>query len=338
MPRSPSDDEIRRRYGLPPGTRIVRLRPDALGRVRVEPDAFAFVEVESALEWAAWDRPVVVAGSTAPLSVQGAMVGEGSPLEVVLKDARNRTVGRGTGSMYRDRAVVALEVDRRAAEREPDGVLCAADVRLTELGLEVVSGPLLVLPFADLVGAAWSAAEARDGDAVELSCRVTGSWAGVERLEGRVAEIEVLRGLEGADFEGEPVTTLRTEVNGGRASVRWRVGYDAEAKAQIATQAELDAAAERTGAEAARYARPVYRFRVRLAGLEAESGEMGYRDWVELELTDADGTPVADAPYVVHFADGTAREGTLGADGRAREDDVPPGPVRVEYSERAAFL
>ena len=42
-------------------------------------------------------------------------------------------------------------------------------------------------------------------------------------------------------------------------------------------QAELDAAS-RTGAEAERYARPVWLFRVWLAGLAAESAEMGYRD------------------------------------------------------------
>ena len=81
---------------------------------------------------------------------EGLAVGEGSPVRVTLKDARNRTVGRGGGPMHLDRAVVAVEVDRRAAEREPDGALCAADVELTELGLKVVSAPLLVLPYAEL--------------------------------------------------------------------------------------------------------------------------------------------------------------------------------------------
>ena len=347
MPHNLTDDGVRQRYGLPPETRIVRLTPDGVGRVRIEPDAFGLVEVESTLERAVWDRQIVVAGGTVRLSVQGAFVGEGSPVRVVLRDGRDRLVGRGTGRMHRDRAVVEVEVDRRAADRDPDGALCAADVELTELGLAVVSAPLLVLPYAELRDARWSEAEARDGDEVELSCRLSGSPAGVEGAGREVADVEVFRGDEGASGGAggaglgsvfEPVVTLRVPVVDGRLSARWRVGYDAEGKARIATQMELDAVAERTGAEAERYARPVWRFRVWLAGLVAESGEMGYQDWVELELVDADGAPVADTPYVVYLADGTTREGALGADGRAREDDVPPGPVRIEYSERDESL
>ena len=341
----PTDDEIRRRYGLPPGTRVVRSRGPVGEPVRVTPDAFHYREVESELHGGTWDRPVVVAGTTVHLTAQGVAVGEGSPVAVTLKDARNRTAGRGGGPMHRDRAVVAVEVDRRAAERDRDGALCAADVELPELGLKVISAPLLVLPYATLDRAAWGQVEARDGDAVALSCRVTGLAAGVERLEGRTAEVEVLRGGEGgADGGGaagvlfEPVATLRVPVTDGCVEAVWRVGYDAEGKAQIATQAELDEAAARSGGAAGTYRRPAWRFRVRLAGLEAESGDLGYRDWVALELVDPGGTPVPDEPYVVHLPDGTTREGTLATDGRAREDDVPPGPVLVEYPGRDGSL
>ena len=331
----PSDDEIRRRYGLPPGTRVVRLRPDALGRVRVDPDAFAYVEVDSSLEWAVWERPAVVAGGAVWLTAQGAFVGEGAPLVVTLKDARNRTVGRGRARVHRDRAVVEVEVDRRAAERDPDGVLCAADVEIADLGLTVVSAPLLVLPFAELRDARWGAAEARDGDVVELSCRLSGSAAGVERAGREAAEVVVLRGDEGAAgglaSAFEPVATLRAPVVDGRVSVQWRVGYGPEGKAQITTQAELDAVAERSGGAAERYRRPAWRFRVRLAGLEAESAEMGYRDHVDLAWGAGTDWPAGGAAVEVRLADGSTREETLGDDGRLRLDDVPPGPVEALF-------
>ena len=331
----PSDDEIRRRYGLPPGTRVVRLRPDALGRVRVDPDAFAYVEVDSSLEWATWERPAVVAGGAVWLTAQGAFVGEGAPLVVTLKDARNRTVGRGRARVHRDRAVVEVEVDRRAAERDPDGVLCAADVEVADLGLTVVSAPLLVLPFAELRDARWGAAEARDGDVVELSCRLSGSAAGVERAGRETAEVVVLRGDEGGAgglaSVSEPVATLRAPVVDGRVSVQWRVGYEPEGKARIATQAELDAVAERSGGAAGRYARPAWRFRVRLAGLEAESAEMGYRDHVDLAWGAGTDWPAGGAAVEVRLADGSTREETLGDDGRLRLDDVPPGPVEALF-------
>ena len=336
MPQ-PTDDEIRRRYGLPPGTRIVRLTPDALGRVRVDPDAFAYVVTRPTLEWGAWDRPVVVAGATVRLTVQATFTGEDNPVRVTLRDGRNRVVGRGEGRMFRDRAVVDVAVDRRAAEREPGGALCAADVELTELGLKVVSAPLTVLPYAALDRARWGQPEARDGDAVALSCRLTGSAAGVERLEGRTAEVEVLRGGEGGAGDGaaaalfEPVVALRVPVADGRVEATWRVGYDADGKARIATQAELDAAAARPGGAAGAYRRPAWRFRVRLAGLAAESPEMGYRDHVDLAWGAGTDRPAGGAAVEVRLADGTVREETLGADGRLRLADVPPGPVEAVF-------
>ena len=335
MPRPPSDDEIRRRYGLPPGTRIVRLTPDALGRVTVSPDSFAYVTTRPLLDSTAWDRPVAVAGSTVRLDVQTVFVGEGTPeipaaqVDVTLRDARNKVVGRGHGPVSRDRATVAVELDRRAAG------LCAADVVVRDLGLKGTSPPLTVLPFAELDRARWGQGEARDGDAVALSCRVTGTAEGVGRLEGQAAEVEVLRGEEGGG-DGlvslfEPVTTLRVPVQDGRIEVVWRVGYEADGKAQIATQAEHDTAAERTGRTAGRYRRPAYRFRVRVAGLSVESDVLGYRDHVELAWDDDTDRPAAGAAVAVRLADGTARDETLGDDGRLRLADVPPGPVEAVF-------
>ena len=340
MPRL-TDDEVRQRYGLPPGTRIVRPRPDALGRVRVTPDAFAYVAVESSLEWAAWDRAVAVAGTTARLTVQGRMVGEGSPTEVVLKDAGNRTVGRGAGPMHRDRTVVDVEVDRRAAATDPDGVLCAADVRLAELGLDLVSGPLLVLPFAELVDARWSTDRTAQGETVGLSCRVEGPRAGVERLSREPAEVDVLVRTEGGEAPlDEPVVALRTTAESGRIGLEWAatLGLD---RWDLLSQAEHDAEADRAGAPRGRaphvYDRPHLVFRVRLAGLVAESGPLAVDDWVRLSRTEPSGTPVPNARYLLTSADGAEREGTLDADGAAYEDGLAPGPVSVSYPDDDAI-
>ena len=321
-----------------------RVAPGADGRVRLETGAFHTVPMPSSLAWAAWDRPVVVAGGTVRLTVQAAFVGRGSPLRVTLKDARDRTIGRAEGAVHRDRATVALAVDARAADRDPGGVLAAADVELPELGLSVVSAPLRVLPFAELDRAEWGQAEAREGDPVVLSCRVTGSRAGVERLEGRLSTVQVLRGEDGGGAEGldalfEPVVALRVPVRDGRVETTWRVGFDAEGRSQLATQAELDAAAERTGAEPATYAPPLWRFRVDLAGLEAKSPDLAYRDWVEFAFTGADDEPYADLGVTVEHPDGRRTEATTGDDGVVRVEPAPPGPYRVvEIREPAAAV
>ena len=333
MPRL-TDDEVRRRYGLAPDARVERSSGPAGEPLRLTPDSFRLHTVDSALAWAAWDRPVAVAGTTARLTVQGAFVGEGSPTAVTLRDARDRTVGRGAGPMHRDRVTVDVEVDRQAAAREPDGVLCAADVELTELGLKTVSGPLLVLPFAELVGARWGTDRAVEGDVVSLSCRVEGSAAGVERLGREPAEVAVFVRTEAGETPmDEPVVVLRTEAEGGRIGAEWAATLALD-RWDLPSQAELDAEADRAGAARGErpyvYDRPHLVFRVRLAGLEAESGPLAVDDWVELRHY-VGGTPAAGCAYTLTLADGTTRGGTLDGDGTAREDGLPPGGVAVAY-------
>ena len=41
----------------------------------------------------------------------------------------------------------------------------------------------------------------------------------------------------------------------------------------------------------------------------------------------------ANADYILHLPDGQERRGTLDDQGYAREEDVPPGPCRIELSD-----
>ena len=327
MPRL-TDDEVRQRYGLPPGTRIVWLTPDELGRVTVEPNTFAVVTVKSAFEWAVWDRPTAVAGTTATLTVQGRMVGEGAPLEVDVTDGRGRRLARAGGPMYRDRARVEVPIPREA-----EGV-AIAEVRLAKPRLKVTSRPLVVLPYAELDRARWGAERVVEGEAVGLSCRVTGSAAGANRLEGASAEVAVfVRTEDGAAPLDEPVVVLRAPVDRGRVEVQWRATLALE-RWDLLSQAELDAEAARRGFPVGQppyvYDRPRLVFRVRLAGLEAESGPLDVDDWFELSHA-VGGEPAAGRAYELTLADGTVRTGTLDAEGLAREEGLPPGTAYVVY-------
>ncbi len=239
--------------------------------------------------------------------------------------------------MYGSRVVVDVVVDRRAV-----GV-AAADVTLTELGLKAVSAPLTVVPYAELDRARWGQDEAREGDAVVLSCQVTGTGAGVKRLEGQTADVEILRGDEGEGAEGiegvlfEPVTMLRVPVTDGQIEATWRVGFDAEGKARIATQAELDETAERTGSAAGQYRQPVHRFRVRLAGLEAESGPLRYADRIEIQFVGAGGGVAEGLSVVAERPDGERSEAPLGPDGTVALDAAPAGRYRVVTSPPSSY-
>jgi type VI secretion system secreted protein VgrG len=53
--------------------------------------------------------------------------------------------------------------------------------------------------------------------------------------------------------------------------------------------------------------------------------------FVELQLVDEDGNPVANAKYELHLPNGDVKKGTLDGSGKARVEDVPPGACRVVF-------
>ena len=67
-------------------------------------------------------------------------------------------------------------------------------------------------------------------------------------------------------------------------------------------------------------------------GKKQESGLLTYKDWVELVYRDSTGNPVPDLNYTITLADGSTKEGTLDAEGKARIEDIPPGPLSITYS------
>ena len=64
---------------------------------------------------------------------------------------------------------------------------------------------------------------------------------------------------------------------------------------------------------------------------EEKREELG--DFVEIELVDDEGKPVAGARYRVTGPDGSVKEGKLDADGRARVEKLKPGLCRVSFPE-----
>ena len=59
-------------------------------------------------------------------------------------------------------------------------------------------------------------------------------------------------------------------------------------------------------------------------------------DWIGIELTERDGSPVPGEPYVVEFADGRKITGKLDTLGRVRLEGVAPGDCTVTFPERDA--
>ncbi|HKV24491.1 MAG TPA: hypothetical protein VJN93_07850 [Candidatus Acidoferrum sp.] len=53
--------------------------------------------------------------------------------------------------------------------------------------------------------------------------------------------------------------------------------------------------------------------------------------WVEVELVDQAGKGMAGEPYQIELPDGSATEGNLDSQGRARIDSIDPGNCKISF-------
>jgi hypothetical protein len=58
--------------------------------------------------------------------------------------------------------------------------------------------------------------------------------------------------------------------------------------------------------------------------------------WVEIELIDDEGLPLAFEPYVIELPDGSEIQGTLDGRGQARIEGIDPGTCQVTFPDRDA--
>ncbi len=55
------------------------------------------------------------------------------------------------------------------------------------------------------------------------------------------------------------------------------------------------------------------------------------KDFIEIELLDAAGDPIADEEYEILLPDKSTRKGKLDGSGKARVDGVKPGACKVNF-------
>jgi hypothetical protein len=169
---------------------------------------------------------------------------------------------------------------------------------------------------------AWSAKEARRGDTLKLT-------ADVDKVEGGTeATVTILE----YDNDGahDKIVELPAVIKDKKLEIDWEYEYHEDVD-ELPTSEEV----QRYGAS---YNPPEYFFVIDINGFKTgtaqESGLLTFKDYIEISLCDADGNPRADERYVLHLPDGSTKEGRLDARGKAREEGIPPGHIRVEFPGR----
>jgi len=189
-----------------------------------------------------------------------------------------------------------------------------ATVKLPKHSLSQKSGPLVILPPVQITNAKWDKKEARRGDILKLAADLKGVPDGVEAM------VEIWE--HDADGVHDFITKFPVQVKSKKIEVEWEYEYHEDTD-DIPTTEEAEKG----------YHPPEYFFRVKVGEVTAESGLLEFKDWIEIELTDDEGTPIPGKKYKLLLPDGTEREGTLDGNGHAREENIPPGPVDVDFPD-----
>ncbi len=277
------------------------------------------IKLTSSLVYANWRAGVAYGGQTVGIEVGTAFVGNGAKIEIKGKTANGKKLGKIKDVIKNNKFVGELEIPE---DIEFDDEVYF-EVKLSKNGISGESDSIPTHPAVRVTNLAWSAAEARSGETVTLTADIAGVRSGTE--------VTLTIYEHDQDSAHDKIVEMPAAVTDERIELDWEYEYHEDSD-EIPTQSEM----EQFGGQ---YNPPEYFFTIKLGdtefGREQESGLLTFKDWIEVVLANEDGSPCADSDYKITLADGSEREGTLDADGRARIEDVPPGQFSVFFPELA---
>ena len=268
------------------------------------------IKLDSTLISASWRCGAAVAGRTAKFEVITSFVGNGAKIKVTGKTENGTKLGKISDKISNN--VYAGEFDIPEDVDLEDEAYFEVDISANGLSGESSRIPC-VLP-AEISNMQWSASEAGRGDVLTLS-------ADVENVR---PQTDILITIYEYDEDGahDKITDLPGVVRNNRIEVEWEYEYFEDVD-EVPTEEERQT-------YGCSYNPPEYFFTIKVYdieyGKEQESGLLTFKDWIEIRVLNYAG----NESYILHLADGSERRGTIGEDGTAREENVPPGRCSIE--------
>jgi hypothetical protein len=266
------------------------------------------VELPSEIQRVLWTKRQGAPGGEVGLEVITQFVGNNSEMKIELKSHSGKTLETIKKKIASNRFWSKIKIPDDAR----DALL--ANVKLPKHKLEMESNLLIVLPPIEITNLQWDKPEARRGDVLKLTADIAGPPDGTE------ADVEIWE--HDADEVHDLITKLSTEIESNKIELDWEYEYHEDTD-EIPTEEELEKG----------YNPHEYFFRVIVGGISADSDLLLFKDWIEIDLRSESGARIPDAKYVVKMADNTEIEGTLDNLGKARVEDVIPGPYWVRFPE-----
>ncbi len=264
------------------------------------------VKLESAIEQVLWTKNIASAGGKVGIEVFTKFVGNNSDIKIEIKDKSGKSGGTVKGKITGNRFWKNIEVPDNLKDE------LTATVKLSKHGLEKKSNTIPLLPPIKITNLKWDKTEAKRGDILKLTADVKGAYDGAE------AAIEIYEHDD--DGAHDLVASFPSHVKSQKIKAEWEFQY-IEDTDDIPDDNEAENG----------YKNPEYFFRVTIGGISEDSGLLKFRDWIEVQLLDADQNPIPDEDYKIVFADGQEKNGKLDENGKAVLKDLPPGGYKIIF-------
>jgi hypothetical protein len=273
--------------------------------------------LQSSIAYANWQAAVAHGNSEVGFEVKTVFVGEGATIKIKGKSDKGKTLGKVAGVVSGNHYAGTMPIPDNI---QPDDFVFF-EVELPKHGLKEISNRISAGPPVKVKNMKWDKKEARRGDVLKLTADIDGVKDNTE--------VKVIIYEYDNDGNHDKIVEVPTTVKNKKIELIWEYEYHEDVD-DIPTNEEL----QKYGKN---YNPPEYYFVIEIDGLKfgekQESRLLLFKDYVEIELKGEDGGPVANEKYILHLPDGSQRKGQLDASGYAREKDVPPGEIRVEFPD-----
>lgn len=267
-------------------------------------DQIKKVELPSSIQQVLWTRSNAAVGAKVGIEVFTQFVGNNSEIKIEISDKTGKKFDTINAKLSGNKFWKQITVPEKAKDE------LYAEVKLPKHALSKKSNCLYVYPAVQIKNLKWDKKEARRGDILKLTADVLNVYEGTE------AEIQIWE--HDSDGAHDFITKFPAIVKNKKIEAEWEYEYYEDTD-DIPTKEETEKG----------YNPPEYFFRVILAGVSADSGLLEFKDWIEINLLDEFGEPIADAKYVLKLSDGSEIEGQLDKNGNAKVQDVKPGSYWV---------
>jgi hypothetical protein len=266
-------------------------------------------KLPSSVQQVYWSRRAAFAGSKAVVEVLTHYVGNNSKINIKVTDGSGKTIKKVERKITGN--YIAQEVKIPADTEEQ----LTAEVDLPDHGLNQKSKPLSVFPPVKVSNAKWDKDTVRRGEILKLTADVRNFPVGADAM--------ILIFEHDADGAHELVTKFPAIVKNNKIEATWEFEFKGDVK-DIPRHSDTEKG----------YQPPKFFFRVLLLDVFEDSGFVEFKDFIRIELKDEEGNPIPNERYKIHLPDGSTREGSLDADAKAIEENLPAGELVVIFPDK----